>query len=260
MVREFDPEKHYLGALCRHGHGWQDSKQSLWYKKNDKCVECVAIRCSKYRKKNADHIKVWKKQWYEENKERISEQEKQRRAANPDLWRQKSLDYYYSNHELCKARNRARAARQADFNRERAKAYYYQHRDAIKIKARNYRKRNRPLLNDINRLNRGLRANQHSVKIKSSQLKAHYARFGEGCAYCRAKLPPTLDHFLPLSKGGVHCLGNIVPACVTCNRRKQAQDPFEWYKAQPFYSAKQWRFILKTLGRSQDNYNQLPLF
>lgn len=46
------------------------------------------------------------------------------------------------------------------------------------------------------------------------------------CAYCGKtshQLSP--DHVIPLSKGGHNTLGNVVPACRTCNIRKGARTP-----------------------------------
>jgi len=43
------------------------------------------------------------------------------------------------------------------------------------------------------------------------------------CHYCGRHLTLmeiTLDHVVPLSKGGAMGLRNIVPACLPCNRRK----------------------------------------
>lgn len=48
--------------------------------------------------------------------------------------------------------------------------------------------------------------------------------FGHRCAYCNAQ-PERLgmDHIIPVTKGGVHMVGNVVPACTPCNRRKAAR-------------------------------------
>ena len=44
---------------------------------------------------------------------------------------------------------------------------------------------------------------------------------GHRCHYCQqVKQRLTMDHVIPLSKGGHHMASNIVPACRTCNSRK----------------------------------------
>jgi 5-methylcytosine-specific restriction endonuclease McrA len=47
------------------------------------------------------------------------------------------------------------------------------------------------------------------------------------CAYCgqRTNGHLTQDHIQPLSKGGPHTLTNIVPACQSCNSRKNTGPP-----------------------------------
>lgn len=47
------------------------------------------------------------------------------------------------------------------------------------------------------------------------------AKYGWRCAYChKCNVELTMDHVVPLSKGGHHCPGNVVPACKPCNSRK----------------------------------------
>jgi len=40
------------------------------------------------------------------------------------------------------------------------------------------------------------------------------------CVYCGEKRKLTMDHIIPLSKGGHHVKENIVPACLSCNSKK----------------------------------------
>ena len=48
--------------------------------------------------------------------------------------------------------------------------------------------------------------------------------FGHRCAYCERRMERlTQDHVIPISKGGRHFSGNIVPACLSCNSRKGAR-------------------------------------
>jgi hypothetical protein len=40
------------------------------------------------------------------------------------------------------------------------------------------------------------------------------------CFYCGAKTNIHLDHVIPVSRGGRHSIGNLVPACKSCNSKK----------------------------------------
>ncbi|MBW1722970.1 MAG: HNH endonuclease [Deltaproteobacteria bacterium] len=51
------------------------------------------------------------------------------------------------------------------------------------------------------------------------------------CYYCRRRVGRenlTMDHILPLSRGGKSRKGNIVPACKECNNKKKYLLPLEW--------------------------------
>lgn len=57
-------------------------------------------------------------------------------------------------------------------------------------------------------------------------------KISEGvCYYCGRKFPPsqlTMDHIIPLIRGGKSTKSNIVPACKECNSKKKYLLPFEW--------------------------------
>jgi 5-methylcytosine-specific restriction endonuclease McrA len=45
------------------------------------------------------------------------------------------------------------------------------------------------------------------------------------CTYCHQKVPPseiTMDHVVPLIRGGRSVRGNVVPACKSCNNKKKS--------------------------------------
>jgi 5-methylcytosine-specific restriction protein A len=51
------------------------------------------------------------------------------------------------------------------------------------------------------------------------------------CHYCGQKFPPpqlTMDHIVPLIRGGKTTRGNVAPACKECNRKKKYFLPIEW--------------------------------
>ena len=47
--------------------------------------------------------------------------------------------------------------------------------------------------------------------------------YNSPCIYCGGKKQTTIDHIIPLSRGGSHSVGNIVPACISCNSSKNAK-------------------------------------
>ena len=51
------------------------------------------------------------------------------------------------------------------------------------------------------------------------------------CHYCGQKFIPaqlTLDHVVPLARGGRTTRGNVVPCCKECNSKKKYLLPMEW--------------------------------
>jgi len=51
------------------------------------------------------------------------------------------------------------------------------------------------------------------------------------CYYCGKSFSPrqlTMDHIVPLSRGGKSKKGNVVPACKNCNNKKKYMLPIEW--------------------------------
>jgi 5-methylcytosine-specific restriction endonuclease McrA len=48
------------------------------------------------------------------------------------------------------------------------------------------------------------------------------------CAYCGGAGPLSVEHVIPVTRGGRHTLGNIVPVCKPCNSSKGARLLSEW--------------------------------
>lgn len=51
------------------------------------------------------------------------------------------------------------------------------------------------------------------------------------CYYCGKKFPPselTMDHVIPVSRGGRSVKENLVPCCKECNNKKKYLLPMEW--------------------------------
>jgi 5-methylcytosine-specific restriction endonuclease McrA len=51
------------------------------------------------------------------------------------------------------------------------------------------------------------------------------------CHWCGGSFPPdelTMDHIVPVVRGGRSTRGNVVPACKECNNKKKHMLPVEW--------------------------------
>lgn len=67
------------------------------------------------------------------------------------------------------------------------------------------------------------------VDVSDSDKADKLAAFGGLCVYCGGNLSSRgvhWDHWKPLSKGGLHMLSNLYPACPPCNLSKSAKWPY----------------------------------
>jgi 5-methylcytosine-specific restriction endonuclease McrA len=63
------------------------------------------------------------------------------------------------------------------------------------------------------------------------------------CYFCGRSFPPselTMDHIIPLIRGGKTVKGNVVPACKECNSKKKYLLPIEWEEYMTKLSEGNW--------------------
>ncbi len=72
-------------------------------------------------------------------------------------------------------------------------------------------------------------------KAKARELRASQwwkRKLAEGiCHYCHSHFKPselTMDHVVPIIRGGKSSKGNVVPCCKECNNKKKHMLPIEW--------------------------------
>lgn len=73
---------------------------------------------------------------------------------------------------------------------------------------------------------------QKAREIRRSQWWKRQCAKGR-CHYCGAAVPAselTMDHVIPLSRGGKSEKANLVTACKDCNTKKKEWMPLEWEK------------------------------
>lgn len=151
-----------------------------------------------------------RQKWAEANPEKVIEAERirleqaiERKRQQQQRWRKENPD---------KARQIQRNYREShpEIYREATKKYY-QANPEVKRAAEAKRK--------------AQKHNNSRFRISTKELKELYAG---PCSYCGAVGEMTLDHVVPISRGGVHGVSNLVPACGPCNFSKGQKLLIEW--------------------------------
>jgi 5-methylcytosine-specific restriction endonuclease McrA len=74
------------------------------------------------------------------------------------------------------------------------------------------------------------REKRKARELRHSQWWARKRESGV-CHFCGRKIPPkelTMEHIVPIIRGGKSTKGNLVPACKECNSKKKYLLPMEW--------------------------------
>lgn len=246
-----DQDKFFLGGICKRGHDFQETGKTLRKKIDNTCPECNSIRSRKYREQNRDRIN--EKQRVEKYKRYHSDPEFAERI------RKYCRDYYHKNHAECRRKN----FEYAEQNRERLREYARQYRannpEKVKAGKRQYAVENPLKIKELRNRRKHRKKQVVHVPYTKQQYSDRLGQFNNACAYCGSDDNLVLDHFIPIKSGGSDVISNLIPSCWACNCSKQARDPKAWYQSMPFYSAKRWKSILKVLGKTDVNYNQIPL-
>ncbi len=171
--------------------------RSRWDRLHPQCKMCAKERGSAYRTANPERMKERYAAWRAANPERV----KAYHAANRERRNEYSAAWRAANPDYVKAYHKTEAGR---VTRARAAA-----------------KR------------RGLLATCDAT-LTAQEWAGIILAYEGRCAYCKVKLREgglkkgnklTMDHVIPLARGGTHTASNTVPSCAQCNSRKGAKMP-----------------------------------
>jgi len=183
---------------------------SEFYKRKDsnqthrsQCKKCISDKTKIYANSHLEQKNKQSKRYYLENKESIDIRTKAWNKNNPD----KIAEY--------------------------CKTYAKNHPNRVKEKARKYFKTEKGKLSSRNNWSkrRSLKRNQNDNTIDIKYLELLKIKQNNKCFYCECELDfkgdrlVHLDHYMPLSKGGKHSVGNVVFACRDCNLSKGSNIP-----------------------------------
>ena len=144
--------------------------------------------------------------------------------------------------KACKCQNdNAYAAIHREERRNYAAKYYATHQQEIQ----KYRATHREEMREYNvkyRAEHRAEQRQHKLKrrfaekLNKGQSYADWERALRSkktfvCYWCEKRKPTKklhIDHMVPISKGGVDGISNVVPSCAHCNQTKSAKDLETW--------------------------------
>lgn len=135
----------------------------------------------------------------------------------------------------CNAANIKRRSENPTYNAEHCKKYHQEHRDIQLQKQRDWRQANL----EQERIRNKEWVINNRAKYRASQSDYRNRIIGDGtvtkqvlidlynqiqCKYCKEDIPEelrTIDHVVPMAKGGKHTITNLVMACKSCNSMKK---------------------------------------
>ncbi len=141
---------------------------------------------------------------YMANREQELARSRAYELANPERTREKARRSYHNNKPAAMARHKKWVEENPDRTRAINRNWYKNNTEVAKAKAA------------VGRARRLGAAGTATAR----QLADRIAMFGGKCWMC-GKSADTIDHVIPIAKGGTHWPANLRPACGPCNYGKQ---------------------------------------
>ena len=180
----------------------------------NRCKQC----CKEYSKSRKDYNKKYRqehKEYFKEYNEQYKEYYKKYHKEYDKKYYQEVKKYKYDSEKKSK------------WN----KAYRLKHPEAILNGRHRYRAK---LQNQGN-------------GITKEQWEQMNEFFEWCCAYSWIQLDESIrhiDHIIPISKGGLNEIWNMVPCYNKYNHSKNNKEPYKWYKQQEYYDKERLEYII----------------
>jgi 5-methylcytosine-specific restriction endonuclease McrA len=165
----------------------------------------------RFRARDNERVRRWRANNLDRARAKGREAARRFRERNPDYYRER----YEQNIENERARSREIMRENRAKNPEMEKA-----------RKKRYRERNREAVANREREKTYARRAKQKGSPELALLMGELVK--QPCVYCGSTERITIDHVVPLSRGGKHEAENLAPACLPCNASKSNRLPSEW--------------------------------
>jgi len=135
--------------------------------------------------------------------------------------------YYAENRERCREVNNASQRRNSHKYIETKRAWTDANRDKQRKSLRDWKRRNPDKVNAETHVRRARLAGAEGVYTVEDIARITKAQGGK-CACCRKRRKLTVDHIVPITKGGSNWPTNIQMLCGPCNSGKRDRDMIDF--------------------------------
>lgn len=163
-------------------------------------------------------------------KEEKREYDRKWRDANREKVRQSQRRWFLANRGQADAASAKWRAENPEKYTEYQKKWSAENKDKINSKAKRYYDSNKEICIERSNLQSHARRSALKGDIFPIALWRQLTKwFGDWCPYCgESNKKLTVDHVVPISKGGTNSIENLIPCCGSCNSSKGNKSMEDW--------------------------------
>lgn len=176
------------------------------------------------------HCKSCFRRYYEDNQEKLrlqrteryrihKEKNKERLKVNKEKTPRNIKEYYQDNREKIIEQSLNNYRANLEQRKEGQRRWQKENREYLSMRRRERRREN-PEVMYAQRHRRRARKLGNGGSYTAEEWQALCAFYDYRCLCCKEQKPLTVDHVIPISKGGSSDISNLQPLCRSCNSSK----------------------------------------